>query len=178
MKSKIISALIGVVIGSIFGMAHVRAAEAQTPYYMRRPKTDAPYAVTIERRQKPIEYGNPTLPPSVLTMVAGLMQAEAENQGEYGKRLVVDTILNRVNDERFPDTIVDVIYQPDQFSPVSDGRLQEYMEGRLEIPEENYTIIIEELIDQVDYDVVFFQTGSWPTCGERAYQYKDHYFSR
>ena len=177
MRSKVISALIGIAIGSIFGIAHVRAAEAQTPYYMRRPKTET-YPVVIERKQKPIEYGNPTLPQAVLTMVAGLAQAEAENQGEYGKRLVVDTILNRVNDERFPDTIVDVIYQPDQFSPVSDSRLQEYMEGRLEIPEENYEIVLEELIDQVDYGVVFFQTGGWSAYGERAYQYGDHYFSK
>ena len=42
--------------------------------------------------------------------------AEAEGECEEGKRLVIDTILNRVDSEHFPDTVYEVIYQPNQFS--------------------------------------------------------------
>ena len=31
--------------------------------------------------------------------------------------------MNRLKDPRFPNSIKEIIYQPQQFSPVSDGRL-------------------------------------------------------
>lgn len=45
--------------------------------------------------------------------------AEAEVQGIGGMAFVMQVVLNRVNDERFPDTIHDVINQPGQFSTVN-----------------------------------------------------------
>jgi len=53
---------------------------------------------------------------------------EAESGGEdlVGKMLVANVVLNRVEDEHFPNNINDVIFQSDngvtQFSPISDGR--------------------------------------------------------
>ena len=41
---------------------------------------------------------------------------EAGNQGEEGMRLVADTILNRANDDKFPDSIRAVLTQRNQFS--------------------------------------------------------------
>lgn len=42
--------------------------------------------------------------------------AEAGNQGEDGIWLVMSTIINRVNDPDWPDTISDVVYQDGQFT--------------------------------------------------------------
>lgn len=178
MKTKLTSIVIGVTIGSVFGMAHVRAAEAQIPWYEQlRPETEVvSYIVSVE--EEDVHTDEVVIPYATYRMFAGLLEAEAGNQGEYGKRLVADTILNRVHDERFPDTIADVIYQPAQFSPVWNGQVQKYIDGRLEIPEENYRIVAEELIDQADYDVVFFQSSGWSPYGQHAYKYGDHYFSR
>ena len=56
-------------------------------------------------------------------MLAKLAMAEAESEDTEGKALVMLVVLNRVwDDEEFPDTIEEVIYQPGQFSPISNGR--------------------------------------------------------
>ena len=55
-----------------------------------------------------------------------IVEAEAGCEDRTGKILVANVILNRVNDEAFPDTVTEVIFQKEkgrcQFSPVSDGR--------------------------------------------------------
>ena len=55
-------------------------------------------------------------------LLAKIAMAEAENQDIEGKALVICVVLNRVWSNGFPDNIHDVIYQPKQFSPVSNGR--------------------------------------------------------
>lgn len=55
-------------------------------------------------------------------LLVKIAMAEAEGEDVNGKALVILTVLNRVNSNEFPDTIHDVIYQPDQFSPVGSGR--------------------------------------------------------
>lgn len=55
-----------------------------------------------------------------------IVEAEAGGEDRIGKMLVANVILNRVNDESFPDTVTEVIFQQEngvsQFSPVQDGR--------------------------------------------------------
>jgi len=47
---------------------------------------------------------------------------EAGNQSYYGKIAVGSVVMNRVNDERYPDTICAVVKQHRQFSWYSDGK--------------------------------------------------------
>lgn len=59
-------------------------------------------------------------------LLAKIAMAEAESEDTEGKALVMLVVLNRVrDDEEFPDTIEEVIYQPGQFSPISNGRFDE-----------------------------------------------------
>ena len=55
-----------------------------------------------------------------------IVEAEAGGEDLIGKMLVANVVLNRVEDEHFPNNINDVIFQSDngvtQFSPISDGR--------------------------------------------------------
>ena len=55
-----------------------------------------------------------------------IVEAEAGGEDLIGKMLVANVILNRVEDEHFPDSINEVIFQANngvtQFSPISDGR--------------------------------------------------------
>lgn len=55
-----------------------------------------------------------------------IVEAEAGGEDEKGKLLVANVVLNRVNCDKFPDTIEEVIMQQDkgttQFSPVANGR--------------------------------------------------------
>lgn len=55
-------------------------------------------------------------------MLAKLAMAEAEGEDIKGKALVIRTVLNRVNSKVFPDTIEEVIYQKNQFTPIRNGR--------------------------------------------------------
>lgn len=55
-------------------------------------------------------------------LLAKIAMAEAEGEDTEGKALVILTVLNRIGDDEFPDTVGEVIYQPGQFSSVSDGR--------------------------------------------------------
>lgn len=55
-------------------------------------------------------------------MLVKIAMAEAEDQGVIGKALVMNVIKNRVDSDRFPNSIEEVIYQPKQFSPIEDGR--------------------------------------------------------
>lgn len=59
-------------------------------------------------------------------MLERIVEAEATGEDMKGKILVANVIFNRVNDDDFPDTIKEVIFQNShgdyQFSPVSDER--------------------------------------------------------
>ena len=48
-----------------------------------------------------------TLTQEEIDLIALCVMAEAEGEPEEGQRLVIDTILNRVDDPRFPDNVHD-----------------------------------------------------------------------
>lgn len=56
-----------------------------------------------------------------------IVEAEATGEDTEGKMLIANVILNRVKDDRFPDTIEGVVYQvidgSAQFQPTVDGRI-------------------------------------------------------
>jgi N-acetylmuramoyl-L-alanine amidase len=56
-------------------------------------------------------------------LLARLVRAEAESEPYSGKVAVATVVLNRVDNETFPNNIHDVIYQSGQFSPVSNGQI-------------------------------------------------------
>ena len=55
-------------------------------------------------------------------LLAKIAMAEAEGCDTYTKTLVIMTVLNRVWSDEFPDTIEEVIFQENQFSPIDNGR--------------------------------------------------------
>ncbi len=59
-----------------------------------------------------------------LYWLSHIIYAESGNQSLSGKISVGNVILNRVNNPSFPDTIYGVIYQKNQFSPVSNGSIK------------------------------------------------------
>ena len=108
-----------------------------------------------------------------IELLALLTMAEAEGECDEGKRLVIDTVLNRVDSEHFPDTIYDVIYQPKHFSSIWNGRID-----RCEVREDIYQLVIEELESRTNYDVIFFNAGRYSKFGVPMFQVENHYFSR
>ena len=106
-------------------------------------------------------------------LIALVTMAEAEGECEEGKRLVIDTILNRVDSEHFPDTVYEVIYQPNQFSSMWNGRVD-----RCEVRADICDLVYEELESRSNYDVVFFTAGEYSAYGVPMFQVENHYFSR
>lgn len=70
---------------------------------------------------------HPPLSASDLDLLARLVTAEAEGEVYAGQVAVAATVLNRLRDPRYPNTVHGVIFQYvnglPQFSPVADGRI-------------------------------------------------------
>lgn len=99
--------------------------------------------------------------------------AEAEGESELGKRLVIDTVLNRVDSERFPNTVYDVIYQKGQFSSMWNGR-----SNRVNPGQEYYDLVAEEIENRTDCNVLYFTAGNYSKYGTPYLQEGHHYFSK
>ncbi|NRG48134.1 cell wall hydrolase, partial [Bacillus sp. CRN 9] len=56
-------------------------------------------------------------------LLARLVHAEAKGEPYEGKIAVAEVVLNRVSDDRFPDSVKEVIYQDKQFQPVDNGSI-------------------------------------------------------
>ena len=56
-------------------------------------------------------------------LLANLIYCEAGGEPYSGQVAVGSVVINRVLSSKFPDTVVGVIYQSGQFSPVASGRL-------------------------------------------------------
>lgn len=107
-----------------------------------------------------------------ISLIALVTMAEAEGECEKGKRLVIDTILNRMDSKHFPDTAYEVIYQPYQFSSMWNGRVD-----RCEVRDDIYDLVKEELDIRTNYKVMFFTAGCYSDYGVPMFQVENHYFS-
>ena len=121
-------------------------------------------------------------------ILAKLVECEAGNQDMDAKEAVVMTIINRVDDTRFPDTVEDVIRQNDdgvfQFSPMSDDGTFYYTEPS----EESYEAIhnVQYLISDkyLWFDCLYFESfppdvSNWHSENlEFVIQYGDMRFYR
>ena len=107
-----------------------------------------------------------------IRLIALVTMAEAEGEPELGKRLVIDTILNRVDSDRFPNTVHGVIYQPNQFSSVWNGRID-----RCYVRDDIYQLVVEEAESRANQHVIFFRTDYYHPYGTPMFSIGDHYFS-
>lgn len=108
-----------------------------------------------------------------IDLIARVVMAEAEEQCEEGKRLVVDTILNRIDSEYFPNSVDGVIYQPEQYACMWNGRI-DICPVRDDIRE----LVIEEAKSRYNEEVIYFRTKHFFDFGTPMFQVGDHYFSK
>jgi spore germination cell wall hydrolase CwlJ-like protein len=59
-----------------------------------------------------------------LRLMSAIIFCEAGAESYTGKIAVGIVVMNRVRSNKFPDTVKDVIYQKNQFSPVKNGMLK------------------------------------------------------
>ena len=100
------------------------------------------------------------------------VQAEAGIEDLKGKRLVAAVILNRVEDERFPDTITEVIDAPKQFAVVANGTINE-----VEADDETILACQLEMQKRTDEEIFYFN-NSPKISGKFCYKWGKHYFGK
>ena len=78
-------------------------------------------------------------------LLARIAMAEAEGCNTRTKTLIIMCVLNRVWSDEFPDTIEEVIFQENQFSPIDNGRWD-----RVEPNEDCYEAV--KIVMEAKYD--------------------------
>ena len=78
-------------------------------------------------------------------LLAKIAMAEAEGCNIQTKALIIMCVLNRVWSDEFPDTIEEVIFQENQFSPIDNGRWD-----RVEPNEDCYEAV--KIVMEAKYD--------------------------
>lgn len=145
---------------------HTHAAEAAKreqleSYYHNPDDSDCPVFDEEDVHMGPYE------------VLAQLVQAEAGNQDLMGKRLVADVVLNRIDNEIFPDSLEEVIFQNGQFAVVSNGA---FTKAGWNIDIETYKAVEMEVKHRTNRDVLYFSRGKSKYANEH-FKYGDHWFS-
>ena len=107
-----------------------------------------------------------------IDLIALVTMAEAEGETERGKRLVISTILNRMDSEYFPDTAEEVIYQTNAFSSMWNGRVD-----KCYVTDDTRQLVLDELQNRTDNEVIYFRAGQYSDYGTPMFAEGDHYFS-
>lgn len=92
-------------------------------------------------------------------MLAKIAMAEAEGCSIKAKELVIRTVLSRIESDKFPNTVEEVIFQKNQFTPISDGRW-----NKVEPNEECWQALENVLSSSESKDILFFESckgDSW-----------------
>lgn len=128
-------------------------------------RVEVPKVVTLHDVQVLDRQVETILTDNEKELIARVVYAEGNNQDMIGKRLIVDTILNRRDNERFPNTIYGVIYQKNQFVKATS------------YTDECMQAVEQEIYERLDYDIYWFASTSFQPYGTPAYRHGDHYFS-
>lgn len=104
--------------------------------------------------------------PEEMVMIGKVVQHEAGNQSDLGIRLVIDTIMNRVESPKFPNTVKDVL-----------GQKGQYCDPKKYPPKWMYAIIAQEMYNRTNNEVLWYKTKDYHKYGVPIIQEGDHYFS-
>ena len=104
--------------------------------------------------------------PEEMVMIGKIVQHECPHESELGQRLVIDTIMNRVESDQFPNTVKEVLEQPGQYC--SPKKLP---------PDDIYKIIAQEMYERTNSDVLYYRTKQYHSYGTPILVEGSHYFS-
>lgn len=169
MKKYLIKNALSLVLGSVFGILFgVMALNSRQPVDVVMAAEYVPEVVVCDEDQM---VEKRLITDGERDVLAAIVWAEAGNQDLDGKRLVVDVVLNRVDDERFPDDIVSVVFQKYQFWTKG-------MPRKLDGLDECYQAVDMELEGQLNTEVLYFRTRYYHSFGTPVLNHGDHYFSK
>ncbi|AWX56654.1 MULTISPECIES: cell wall hydrolase [Brevibacillus] len=79
--------------------------------------------VSRDSRPKVVRNGKVKVSERDMELLARLVYAEGRGEPYEGQVAIAAVVLNRVASDEFPNTVREVIYAPNAFSPVHDGNL-------------------------------------------------------
>ncbi len=96
-----------------------------------------------------------------LDVLLRIVEAEAGCEDEDGRLLVANVVLNRMESERFPDTITEVVFQQGQgvtqFSPVASGSI-----WRVKVSDETRAAVERALLgEDLSQGALFFASRKY-----------------
>lgn len=167
----------GILMGVIVCMTSAPTTQDAVPVFTKVHEIETVTAEPIGLPapvQEPVQEQKLPATESEIDLLALVTMAEAEGESELGKRLVIDTILNRVDSDRFSgNTIHSVVYAKNQFEAMWNGRVD-----RCYVREDIRQLVIEELQNRTNTEVVYFRTGHYAPYGEPLLKEGNHYFSK
>lgn len=106
-------------------------------------------------------------------LLARVVMAEVGgNNCEYCKRMVIDTVLNRIESNQFANTIPEVILDQVAFETVKNKSI-----WKVTPTNDIYVLIIEELEKRTNTEVLAFQEGTFHSFGYAVTSCHNAYFS-
>lgn len=108
-----------------------------------------------------------------MDLMARLTLAEAESEDETTMRLVIDTMLNRMNDTQFPNNMTEVIYQQNAYGSMWNGRFE-----MSDLRDDILQLVKEEIVSRLDSQVIYYNNTSYPKYGIPMYKQGNLYFSQ
>lgn len=138
----------------------------ESPEYISSPNEEVIEIKTLVKEEESL-YSD-----EEIELIALVTMAEAEAEPDEGKRLVIDTILNRLDSEYFPNTINEVVYQENQYSSMWNGRVD-----KCYVKEDICQLVREEMDSRTNSEVIFFRLDEYSDYGSPMFPVGSHYFS-
>lgn len=98
-------------------------AEAYNLDVAYKSATKSVYLTSQEDAGAYLESGDTYYDEETLYWLSRIIYCESGNQSLEGRLAVGNVVMNRVENPRFPNTVYDVIFQRNQFSPASSGSI-------------------------------------------------------
>ena len=133
--------------------------------------------IYMESEPLVIEVGTPsyyqeildTITEHEINLLTRIVYHEARGESQLGKRAVAEVVLNRVRNDRFPNTIHSVLDAPNQFVPVSSLLNMSINEpAAYSACREAVELVLTSPTNVLDDDVVYFMQA-------RSYSNKTEY---
>ncbi|WP_432777186.1 cell wall hydrolase [Brevibacillus gelatini] len=107
---------------AIVASGQAEKKEAKTTIPNQQIKRDS-VQVSRDAHRKVIRFGNVKISDRDMELLARLVYAEGRGEPYEGQVAIAAVVLNRVVSSQFPNTVREVIFAPNAFSPVRNGKL-------------------------------------------------------
>ena len=122
-----------------------------------------------EELNKMVVYEEELYSPEDIDLLARVVMSEASTQSNDCKQAVAAVVLNRVNSDKYPDTVSEAVYAPNQFSTANNG----------EPTAECYEAVYKAIRSPEAYprDMYWFRSDHYHTYGNKLFNDGEMYFS-